>query len=278
MPTSANADRRLFSRRLARPLEELQERIDAYKPLDEGIEPPRFGDREIQRLAESFRQLHRRVDDFVKREQEFTRHASHELRTPITVIRAAGSVLQQRLVSSDERVKRAVVNLVRAADDMTLLVNTFLWMAREDMDVELDASFEAGDCVRMLCEHHRLLLRPGVDLSVDVRQERLAGFPGTLFGIAASNLIRNAVQNTRQGSIHVTLDSDRLTVTNPHASPEERGVAGPIESPLRDGPKRTSLGLKIVDRICQRCGWTRQLDTDPSGHHIIAVLRFGAGP
>jgi signal transduction histidine kinase len=262
---------RLVSARLARPLEQLQARIEAYEPgRTAPIAPGEFTDRELARLAGSFRDLHERINAFVRREQEFTRHASHELRTPITVIRTAGSVLQQHLDGADDRARRAVVNLIHAADDMTRLVNTFLWMAREEGEVERDDVCDAGHMLDTLCNHHRMLLRPGCSLTLHVEQPVRSRFPGPLFGIAAANLIGNAARHAGPGAIDVALHPDRLEVINPlPPSP-------PAASPRPAEPEPSGLGLRIVDRIATRCGWTwsSRPEPDVTPTRWRAVLRL----
>jgi signal transduction histidine kinase len=246
---------RIVSERLARPLEQLQARIDAYVP---GRTPPLlprdYPDRELARLAQAFHDVHARIDAFVRREQEFTRHASHELRTPVTVIRTAGSVLGQHLEGADPRARRAVANLIAAADDMTRLINTFLWMAREEGEVERDATFDAGAFLALLCERHRLTLRPGLRIALRVGEAIRKDFPGTLFGIAAANLVRNACQHAGDGTIEIDLLADRLDITNP-LDPQ---------APAADPSERAGLGLGIVGRIAARCGWTFAHGPDPA--------------
>lgn len=244
---------RFVSARLARPLKNLQQEVDEYAPgQTRRTAEEHYPDEEIARLASSFRQLHERMDAFVAREQEFTRHASHELRTPITIIRAAGSVLQQRVGhGEDPRTRRAVLNLIRAADDMTRLINTFLWMAREESAVERDAYFDAAALVTSLCEHHRVLLRPQNTLETRIEPLVWNDFPGSLFGIAASNILRNACQHAGAGVIEVTLRPDRLEVTNPLADKNH----AQHERMDEHGPGNVGLGLRIVERIAARCGW-----------------------
>ncbi len=251
---------RLVSSRLSLPLQRLRHEVQAYDPgRGKGLHAGQFHDEELAQLSASFHQLYERIDAFARREQEFTRHASHELRTPITVIRTAGSVLQQRVGrDEDPRTRRAVLNLIRAADDMTRLVNTFLWMAREEGEVERDEQFDAASLLTSLCEHHRVLLRPERSLRVELEHVDWRNFPGALFGIAAANLLRNACQHAGPGEILVSLKADRFEVVN-HLD----FAAGTIQSSDPEaGPEHAGLGLRIVERIASRCGWTWESGVD----------------
>jgi len=135
---------------------------------------------------------------------------------------------------------------------MTRLINAFLWMAREESAVERDAQFDPAALVMSLCEHQRVLLRPQNTLETRIESQVWSNFPGLLFGIAAANIIRNACHHAGAGVIEVALRPDRLEVTNPLADkkPSQR------ERPDELEPGNAGLGLRIVERIAMRCGWT----------------------
>src|SRR5690606_11059371 len=78
------------------------------------IESSRFGDDEVGVLAGTIEKTLERISAFVARERYFTDSASHELRTPITVITGALELLEQSdLSAADEklvdRIRRATL-------------------------------------------------------------------------------------------------------------------------------------------------------------------------
>ena len=87
-------------------------------------------------LGDALKHLLQRVSDFVAREREFTRDVSHELRSPLTVMRVACDlVLKDDALA--ERVRKPVTKIQRAAVQMTNLVEAFLLLAREpDRNIE----------------------------------------------------------------------------------------------------------------------------------------------
>ena len=97
---------------------------------------PQGTDREIVVLGDALKHLVQRVNVFVSREREFTRDVSHELRSPLTVMRVACDlVLKDDALA--ERVRKPVTKIQRAAVQMTNLVEAFLLLAREpDRDIE----------------------------------------------------------------------------------------------------------------------------------------------
>ena len=96
------------------------------------IDASKFGDDEIGLLAGTIEKTLERIGEFIARERYFTGSASHELRTPITVIMGALELLEQSdLSAADEK----VINRVRRATlDMKTTIEMFLCLARETDD------------------------------------------------------------------------------------------------------------------------------------------------
>ena len=93
----------------------------------------------------------------------------------------------------------------------------------------------------------------------------------------ARNLIRNACQHARARSIQVVLQADRLQVID-----DGVGVpAAELPQILARGARGTNargsgfgLGLSLVQRLCDRFGWTLSVDSQP-GVSTRVEWRFG---
>jgi signal transduction histidine kinase len=96
---------------------------------------PASADAEVHELAAALARFAQRMNDFVDRERHFTRDASHELRSPLTVIRASSELLHQDR-SLDPPSQRAVARIQRAARDMEELTSAFLLLARDRLALE----------------------------------------------------------------------------------------------------------------------------------------------
>ena len=117
-----------YIRRALRPLEELTTAAEQIHMgnLDEAL--PRSGsDDEIDRLAAVLTDANRRINDGVQQVREFTLHASHELKTPLTVLRAGlESSLREEALSPTQREQLAerlaeLDRLARIVDGLTFL-------------------------------------------------------------------------------------------------------------------------------------------------------------
>ncbi len=226
------------------------------------IESKRFGDDEVGILADTIEKTLERIGAFVARERYFTDSASHELRTPITVIMGALELLEQSdLSAADERVLERVR---RATLDMKALIEMFLCLARETDDGFDEEQFFVKPIVSKAIEQHRHLLAGKlIDIHVnDLANPSIYGHPQA-FSITVNNLVRNAFEHTLngQGPINITIAESELFITN---------QIDPASNQKHSADDRLSnqgygLGLGIVQRLCERNGWLFLLSAD-EGH------------
>lgn len=236
-----------------------------HKRIDSG----RFGDDEVGMLAATIEKTLERISAFVARERYFTGTASHELRTPITVIAGALELLEQSDLSVADAM--AVERARRATVDMKATVEMFLCLAREIDDGLYDAHFFVKPLVSQAVEQQRYLLRgKSVDLQIDdLATPRVCGHPQAFF-IAVNNLVRNAFEHTLdgQGPIRILINAHELLVTN-QVGGDADARRTPSEASATHG---YGLGLGIVQRLCERNGWLFSLHVDET--HIAARLAW----
>ncbi|MEX0899508.1 MAG: HAMP domain-containing sensor histidine kinase [Gammaproteobacteria bacterium] len=220
------------------------------------IESSRFGDDEVGVLAGTIEKTLERIGAFVARERNFTGSASHELRTPITVISGALELLEQSDLSAAD--VKVVDRVRRATLDMKNTIETFLCLARETDDGLYDEQFLVMPLVIQAIDQQRYLLNgKSIDVEIDGLSKPVACGHPQAFSIAVNNLIRNAFEHTLdgQGPITIHIKEHVLFVTNQARSEtDERHEASP--------PNGYGLGLGIVQRLCERNGWSFSLHAD----------------
>lgn len=108
------------------------------------------------------------------REQEFSRFASHELRTPNMVIQGSAALLG-KVSDLPAPAARATTRIRAAADEMALLTETFLLLGRKE-EVERPPQQVAPLIRRELARLAPLLQREELDirLQLDDESEALA--------------------------------------------------------------------------------------------------------
>lgn len=238
---------------------------DDYKRIDSS----RFGDDEVGLLAATIEKTLERISAFVERERHFTDSASHELRTPITVISGALELLEQSDLSATD--VKALDRVRRATLDMKTIIEMFLCLARENDDGLYNGHFFVMPLVSKAIEQQRYLLSgKAVDVELDeLATPSVCGHPQA-FSIALNNLVRNAFEHTfdGQGPITIRVNTHELLVTNQLSNDINEGHRH-MALPSSQG---YGLGLGIVQRLCEHNGWTFSLLVD--GKRVVACLSW----
>jgi len=263
-----------ISRRAINPVIRLADAVGGINPEQlsdddwRRIKAESFDDDEVGLLARTIEKTLKRICAFIDRERYFTNAASHELRTPVTVIRGALELLEQSELPGNEA--RAMGRIKRATTDMQTTIDMFLCLSREADDSRYREHFEVAPLVDRAIEQQRHLLA-NKNITVDV--QRLAS-PGLLghppaFAIAVGNLVRNAFEHTPhdQGPVSVRIDHHQVSICN-HSG---LAVDDPEELSKRHSPGSDTqgfgLGLSIVERLCEHNGWSFTLDVNQGAIH-----------
>lgn len=158
---------------------------------------------EVERLAVTFNDLLDRLHGALDQQRRFVADASHELRTPLAAVRAELETAQQPArTEADLRRSLAVIGprvaqLVRMSDDLLLLARGdegVLQLEARVVDVEpvVAASLQA---LRRVAEAR------GVDLVLDAEPAVRASIDGERFQQVVDNLVANAIEHSRSGSV-----------------------------------------------------------------------------
>lgn len=253
---------------------------DPKRPDTSALDPeamPADAGEDVRVLAGALRGFACRLDDFVERERNFTRDASHELRTPITVIKVAADVLETEEELSPFA-QRSVTRIQRSIRDMEALIESFLILAREG-DVGLpEEDFVVNEIVGDEVEKAESLVvgRPIVVRVINEAQFALHA-PSRVLAVMLANLLRNACAYTEAGEVTVTIGGDwiRVADTGYGMSPEElKRVFEPFyRAKSGEGKRGSGIGLTIVQRLSERFGWPVEIESQ-LGVGTQVTLRF----
>ncbi len=253
---------RSLSNRILNPVSELAGAVQSLPIDQEAAELRAFtASDEVGALAKTIDQLLRRIAAFTRREREFTSHTSHELRTPVTVIRGAVEIIKKKRCTTDETIQRPLQRIERAVKDIEMLIETFLLLARQDQLPDENEACSLSEVVdKVVASYGYLLEGRSVEIRVRSTDAGTVPAPASLVAIALGNLVRNAFQYTLQGEVEIRAFTDRVRVTD----------SGPGFDNSRPG---SGLGLTIVERLCERMHWGVTVDSRP-GKGTRAELVF----
>jgi heavy metal sensor kinase len=156
---SAAAGGYWMSRRALAPVDQITQtaRNISVHNLSNRLVVPRTGD-ELQRLSETLNNMLERLEAAFKKIIQFTADASHELRTPVAVMRTR-TELSLRKPRSAEEYRETVAQVHSELEKTSDLVERLMVLARTDYGAEtlqLSAA-DLGGIVREVCSQGRML-------------------------------------------------------------------------------------------------------------------------
>ncbi|HEY4915951.1 MAG TPA: HAMP domain-containing sensor histidine kinase [Solirubrobacteraceae bacterium] len=232
---------------------------------------------ELARLAESFNGTLDALERSVQAQRHLIADASHELRTPISSLRANIQILGEsdRLPAHEQESLRA--DIVAELDELTALVGDVVELARGA------ARDGAAEDVRLdeVVEGTVASARRRGDLSFELNLEpTIVLAQGDRIGRAVSNLIDNARKWSPAGaSVEVELKDGVLSVRDHGPGFQDADLPFVFDRFYRATDARklpgSGLGLAIVRQAAEACGGFAEAQNAPGGGALLRVS-FGA--
>lgn len=255
-------------RRLAR----MVGRLDDHSPDPASLRLDELSaqtDADVVSLARGLQGFARRIADYNQRERSFTRDASHELRSPLTVIKMSVDMLADETGLS-EFGARSVRRIRRASLEMEALVEALLVLAREPDEHAEAEYFVVNDVLHTeLASARELLSGRPVELQLEEPVRFALSGSARGFSVLCWQLIRNACQQTEEGRVIVRVAPGLVTVSNLDA-PVAAAAVRP--GPQRvHGASRHGFELAIAQRISDRFDWPLELQTLSDRQNIARI-------
>jgi signal transduction histidine kinase len=243
---------------------------------------------ELGQLARAFNDLLGRLRRTLVSQRQFMTDASHELRTPVSVIRSAADITLSRDHRDEPEYREALTIVGEQGRRVTRLVDDMLALARADTGgyplqrTRLYVDDIVADCARtvaILAAERRVAVAtsPQSELVLDGDEELLRRM--------LLNVVRNAVQHTpagKQVSVDTAVRDGTLTidVTNQGSSIPEADRERIFDRFVQLDPSRrangSGLGLPIARWIARAHGGTLTVKpgaSDETTFRIVLPMR-----
>ena len=147
---------------------------------------------------------------------DFVANVSHELKTPLAVIRNYTSVLNKANISDEERAEY-METIIKATDKLSVLVSNVLKLNKLD-NQKIDVQAEEYDLCVQLCEcalhFESLWEQKNIDFHVDIEEKATIKADRDMLEIVWNNLLSNALKFTdERGEISLVQTSSQDTIT-----------------------------------------------------------------
>jgi heavy metal sensor kinase len=222
-------------------------RMITSQNLNQRIQPLKVKD-EISRLIETFNEMISRLDQSFGQIKQFSADASHELKTPLTILKGEVEVTLRKRRTSDEYEQTLNSNL-EEINRMSQIVDDLLFLSRADIG-EIRLNKEEINLTEILNElviHMNILARAK---NIRIKTSNHHG-DIHLFGDALRirelflNLIENGIKYTEDGgSIHITLTKENL----PHDKSSPNRIEGEQTEFVKIIVSDTGIGIAEEDQ------------------------------
>ncbi len=269
--------------RALRPLADMARSIATLAPARGGqrIVTGANASSELLVIANALNDYLERNERFVERERSFINSASHELRTPVAVIEGAAELALDAHASPHQQ-RHQLQRILRTTADMEQLIALLLALAKEPSRLaQANENIALHDLLPEVIEQHRHLTRDkALTLSLSPSPPGFINAPPGIVRAAIGNLVRNAIENSDSGNIHIRLEAPAtVMIEDPGHGMTPEQVSAIYQRAARNGaqgePSDGGIGLDLIMRLCEHLGWKLELHSNPQ-RGTTALLRLKA--
>lgn len=199
---------------------------------------------------------------YIQNEEIFWRYCSHELRTPISVIRVGVELLQKKVNSNifdHEQYNIILRRLRRSSHSMSSIIETILWISRPNENLsrqEINLSTIIDDIIQ---DFKRIYFIENCNLKINISSYKMIQ-PVLAVRMVLENLIRNAFQHSIGDEICIVQYKNNVKIIN-ELIPENDLVEN----------TGFGLGLELIKRLTCRLNWQFKILKNDK-YNIVSVV------
>ncbi|WP_297713443.1 HAMP domain-containing sensor histidine kinase [Clostridium sp.] len=201
----------------------LEDAISKISPVasDERIH---IGDSEFKGLEDAINKLLDRMRDSYRQQARFVSDASHELRTPISVIQGYANMLDRWGKSDESVLDESIIAIKSESENMKNLVEQLLFLARgingkTQLTIE---EFSLNNMIKEVVEESKMIDDKHLYSYINLEEINVYGDVG-LLKQTARILVENAVKYTESGE-SIVLKTGRNNKGEPYFSVQDNGI------------------------------------------------------
>lgn len=212
---------------------------------------------EFEELNVALNKLIEHTVSVYKSQKEFTENASHELQTPLAIIKNKLDILLQKDALTDrqyqiiEDINKALTRVSRINKNLLLLAK--IENHQFDDSETINLSELTTECIEQLQEHFS---NKDLNLKSSIDEDCVVTGNSILIEILINNLLLNSIRhNLLKGTVGVKLSKSGFIISNSGRAALEQEELFKRFKTASDESSGSGLGLAIVEQICKRHQW-----------------------
>lgn len=241
-------------------------------------------------MFEDFNAMVQELGSIETMKDDFIANVSHEIKTPLAVIRSYAGALQRENLSDQER-REYAQTIAAASDSLSTLISNILKLNKlENQEIVPNAS--VYDLTRQLCDcalaHEEQWEKKNIDFDAQLEERVMIMADESMLEIVFNNLIANAVKYTEPGG-RIVLRQEKdgkdvvVTVADTGCGMSEETVRHIFDKFYQGDTSHSGegngLGLALVKRVLDISGGSISVRSAPGeGSEFIVRLRRASDP
>lgn len=234
-------------------------KLDIYGEKFEPIEIKENYYEENKNIIKAANNMLVRLNDQKKQQLDFIHSASHEMRTPLTIMKGYTGMLERWAIEDgNEKVIREYVGVISdTINESTELIEKLLFLVQDDMELNMEM-FSLKKLVREV--YIKLLVKyPESELVIE--GDTYIPTDKVLMKLLLLNLIENAIKYGDNKKIEIEINDDFLSISNYGKHIKEKNLSKIFDRFYREDGSRNNeveghgLGLSIVKVISKKLGY-----------------------
>ncbi|KQT17471.1 histidine kinase [Chryseobacterium sp. Leaf404] len=223
---------------------------------------------EFQELNDSLQKLIAQNVSVYKTQKEFTENASHELQTPLAILKNKLDILLQNSDLTEKQYNIAE-DMYKALSRSARINQNLLLLAKiENSQFDYSESFYFDELTKNIVENlDEHFHQKDITLQINVIEKTRVKGNKILAEILINNLILNAIRHTEpKGRITVVLENSVFSVMNSGSQKLDENLLFKRFSKISSANSGTGLGLAIIKEIAKSQNWNAEYRFSDQNH------------
>ncbi|MGB6129725.1 MAG: HAMP domain-containing sensor histidine kinase [Psychrilyobacter sp.] len=240
-------------------IEEEVNRLDIYGESFKLIESNEDYYEENKNIINATNNMLIRLSDQKNQQMDFIHSASHEMKTPLTVMKGYTGMLERWAIDDGDKgvIKEYVGVISNTVNESAELIEKLLFLVQNDIDLTLE-TLNLRELVRKI---YLNLLIKYPESEIVIEGDREISTDKVLIKLLLFNLIENAIKYGSSKKIEIMISDEFLSISNDGEHIKEENLNRIFDRFYREDKSRNNeieghgLGLSIVKVISKKLGF-----------------------
>lgn len=241
---------------ISKPIQQLSDQVSDINPDQRGLQiNGHFKHAEINNIAQAFDRYLNKMDDYVTKQIAFSAMASHELRSPLTVVQTSADLIA--CLHDDPATQEHVDKILRSTNNMAQLIHALLHVTRDINSEFKQQPLAIKTIVDQLAECYKTEAKiKQCQIINHIQDDAQALGDEVLLNVVLSNIIKNAIKFNLKSNINIQFKDHTLEIIDAGKGIKKEDIEHVFNFKFKgNNSQGFGIGLYISKLICDQQHW-----------------------